>query len=92
MYAIHFRRNYDSRSDFSLLHKDIPTVALAKELRWSSGDLVVDQDTGEVVKSTEWLWDWEKQDPKCYAQRAINDSLEYLIDGHLDSLSAGAVW
>jgi hypothetical protein len=35
-----------------------------------SGDLVLDPN-GNVCKDDSWLWDWEKKDPKCYAQRAI---------------------
>lgn len=72
MYAIHFRRNARTRNDFVRLDQNgFATLDFAKEARKLSGDLVVDLRTGLVVDSEEWLWDWEKADPMCYARRAM---------------------
>lgn len=34
-----------------------------------SGDIVINPDM-TVCQSDEWLWDWEKIEPLCYARRA----------------------
>ena len=47
------------------------TLQEAAAFRKVSGDLVCDLATGKVVKDTSWLFDWEKADPNCYAQRII---------------------
>lgn len=70
MYEIHFRRWHNTPRDFSRVGV-ATTLDEAREKRCMSGDLVVHADTHQVVKSPEWLWDWEKQDPDSYAQRAI---------------------
>lgn len=74
MYAIHHRRGYSARRDYVEIARDLPTLAAARDARIVSGDLVVSQATGEVVRSQAWLWDWEKADPICYAQKAIADT------------------
>ena len=49
----------------------LDTLEKAKAARVVSGDLVVHWSSGRVVTDPAWLWDWEKADPNCYAQRAI---------------------
>jgi hypothetical protein len=74
LYSIHFRRDYNTPKDYSLVGEPtygLDTLERAKAARVVSGDLVVSWKTGEIIKSEEWLFDWEKEDPNCYAQRAI---------------------
>ena len=81
MFALHFRRRADSRDDFVRIEPYCPVVIgtqngltsleSAREARKVSGDLVVDLRTGLVVDNEDWLWDWEKNDPTCYARRAM---------------------
>lgn len=40
----------------------------AIRLRALSGDLLC-AETGEIDPSEDWLFDWEKTDPNCYARR-----------------------
>lgn len=83
MYAIHFRRSFSSRRDYVETARDLPTLEAARDARIVCGDLVVDQATGEVVRSRAWLWDWEKASSGCYAQKAIADSkpeFEHVFD------------
>lgn len=75
MYEIHHRRSISSEDDFVLIAKGVRTLAEAQLLRAVSGDLVVDRDTRKIVLSDEWLFGWEKADPRCYAQRAIEFQL-----------------
>lgn len=49
----------------------LDTLEKARNARFVSGDLVVYWGTTQVVNSKEWLFDWEKLDPDCYAQKAI---------------------
>lgn len=71
MYEIHFRRSAVSKRDFSLIASGINTLEEARNKRSVSGDLVVYASNHEVVKSYDWLFDWEKLNPNCYAQQAI---------------------
>lgn len=75
LYEIHFRRDADTKEDFvNVGPLGLDSLEKAKEARKVSGDLVVYYWTKEVVKDPSWLWDWEKNDPNCYAQRAIKAS------------------
>lgn len=74
IYEVHYRRYYNTRTDFTLIGQAY-TVAEAKKLRCVSGDLVINAVTGEVVKNKVWLFGWEIKDPNCYAQKAIRDSI-----------------
>jgi hypothetical protein len=67
MYEIHFRKDKD---DYILIAKGLHTLEQACSKRQMSGDLVVDEKH-QVVVDPSWLFDWEKKDPTCYAQRAI---------------------
>ena len=40
----------------------------AIELRTVSGDLLFDSD-GKIDQNEDWLFDWERKDPNCYAKR-----------------------
>lgn len=73
MYAVHFRRHADSRDDFVQVGTPVQTIKEAADLRQQSGDLVVRLPYRRLVRSQEWLFPWEKEDPNCYAQRAIKN-------------------
>lgn len=45
------------------------SMAAAKKTRQTSGDLVFNEDR-TINQSEEWLWEWEKSDPKCYARKS----------------------
>lgn len=74
MFAIHHRRNFNTKDDFVVIANNLETLEKAKEARVMSGDLVVDQYTGAVVKSESWLFDWEKNAVWSYAKSAINST------------------
>lgn len=72
MYALHFRRYFDVPSDYVVQGDNFSTVAEARESRVASGDLVINQETGKIeTNDLAWLFDWERDDPNCYARRAI---------------------
>jgi len=71
MYEIHFRRNYGTINDRVVVKTGIRSLEEAKNLRFTSGDLVVHIGSHRIVRDPAWLWDWEKKDLNCYAQRAI---------------------
>lgn len=48
------------------------TLEKLTQYRKQSGDLIVDSQLN-VVQDPSWLFDWEKNDPNCYAQRAIRN-------------------
>ena len=50
----------------------VKTLQEAKALRKVSGDLVFMAISGVIVPSQNWLFDWEKDKPDCYAQQCIN--------------------
>jgi len=59
----------DSTLDASLLGS-FNSLKDAANARSCSGDLVIDSD-GKVVQHDSWLFDWEKEDPNCYAHRLM---------------------
>lgn len=69
-YAIHWRRDFHTKRDFSLI-AEFHCLEDAAKARKLSGELVVNVSTGNCVDSDCWLWDWEKEDPNCYARKAI---------------------
>jgi len=71
MYEIHYRRGYDTPRDYCVIARNIPSLREAGLLRICSGDLVVHARTLITVDSDEWLYDWEKSNPDCYAKKAI---------------------
>ena len=71
MFEIHFRRDIDTKEDFVLVAKGLSSLEKALDERVVAGDLVVDETTHDVVTNPSWLFDWERTDPNCYAQRAI---------------------
>jgi hypothetical protein len=73
MYAVHHRRYGSNRDDYVIIAQRLHTVQEAAQLRCVSGDLVVNEWNNEIVRDTSWLFEWEKKDPNCYAQRAIRD-------------------
>ncbi len=48
------------------------TLSQAVQQRHWSGDLIY-QDGG-IVQSQDWLWEWEKQEESCYAQKMIRQN------------------
>lgn len=63
MYAIH-RNNI-------LIVKGLNNLKQARAKRQVGGDLVVDEKTNKIVTNPNWLFDWERHNPDCCAQRAI---------------------
>lgn len=45
------------------------TLKEAARARQMTGDLVFNLESGEIEQSQEWLFDWERKDPNCYAVR-----------------------
>jgi len=70
MFEIHHRRWFDTPKDFVSIG-EFDSAFLAGKARVVSGDLVVDMSTGKIVTDESWLFSWEKDDPNCFAQRAI---------------------
>lgn len=60
---------------------DAPSVATPRYKvvpnRMVAGDLVgqIKGDEFYVDQSDEWLFDWERQDPKCYARKRQRDGV-----------------
>jgi len=50
------------------------SLTQAVRSRVVAGDLVFNNDN-TINQSEDWLWDWEKKDPKCYARKAQNNNL-----------------
>lgn len=75
MYLIVFKRDGVERKglvqkvDYKVVAKSA-TLAEAKEKRQISGDLVYTAE-GVIVNNPEWLFDWEKEDPKSYAKNQM---------------------
>ena len=74
MFEIRFYRGlppFYRKDDFALLvgGKKFSTPEEAGKARCISGDIVVDCETELPSTSLKWLFDWEKMDPKCYAQK-----------------------
>jgi hypothetical protein len=72
-YEIHHRRWLNTPRDYIIVGKHwfFTSLEEARAARQVSGDLVVHRRTGKVVDDPTWLFDWEKTDPNCYAQKAI---------------------
>ena len=75
LYQVHFRRSAHSKKDYVLIEPSLGlnTLEKAKAARSVSGDLVVSWHTHEVIQSEDWLFDWEKADPNCYARKAMSN-------------------
>ncbi len=73
MFAVIFPRDIDTieKGDYVLCAKNLTSIGEAQSKRKVSGDLVVFQETMEIVPFDNWLFEWEKKNPSCYAQRAI---------------------
>jgi len=80
MYDIQIRRHFNSVEDRIVLKTGLRNLDEAREARVLSGDLVVHAGTNNIVKSDEWLWDWEKVVPlrknmhKSFALRAVESN------------------
>lgn len=57
--------NYDILGESSSLEE-------LKKKRAMSGELVFNKKTLEIVKDNSWLFDWEKEESECYAQKMIS--------------------
>lgn len=69
MYFLHHRRYFNISWDYVLIGNADSKEEIAA-IRKTSGDLVINS-SGEIVTDPFWLFDWEKKDPNCYAQKAI---------------------
>ena len=80
MYEIH--RKDATKNDYILIAK-VHDLKQARAHRQVGGDLVVDE-TNKIVTNPNWLFDWERKDENCYAQRAIRAeaSLNEKNDSH----------
>ena len=74
-FEIHFRRSAVSEEDYARIG-GADTLEGARDRRAMSGDLVVHGDTHKVVTDPSWLSPWERDNPACYAQKAIRWELE----------------
>lgn len=63
-------------TQYTKFHSALPSLDLARDLRVVSGDLVVFAGTTEVVPSQDWLWPWERDNPKSYAFNKIKKAKE----------------
>jgi len=68
MYRVIFCQDLPGGS-YRVLAK-VETLEEARFQREVSGDLVVDDD-GQIVTDAHWLFQWERNDPSCYAYRQI---------------------
>lgn len=73
MYALVFVLGQYYGDKLTLTSKDrrFRSLADAAAARQISGELVVDETTGLPVDNDCWLFEWEKLDSNCFAQRAI---------------------
>ena len=71
MFDIIFWNDDHRKTQFVTLTTGCRTLEAAKEARTLSGDLAVYAGTFDVVKNTDWLWDWEKEHQDCYPRRMI---------------------
>lgn len=62
----HYSLVFERPSNFRVLASS-NSLSKLKEARCVSGDIVINSDM-TVNQSDEWLWDWEKNDPRCYAR------------------------
>ncbi len=80
MYDIIFKKDsYCGHNRFCpnvTIKSRIETLERAKEERKVSGDLVVFEGTLNIVPDENWLFDWEKNNPKSYAYNQIQRELE----------------
>lgn len=66
-YEVRFIKDDDPTRNFHRVSKS-NSLLMAATSRQQAGDLVVDMFTGKVCEDTSWLWEWEKQNPHCYAR------------------------
>ncbi len=70
---------HDAQPDLNhTLLKEASTLTEIANMRFMSGDLVVD-DKGEIIKDPIWLFNWEKDDPNCYAQQKIRENFHFKV-------------
>ncbi len=68
-YKVIFRKDYNNPDEFTFIAA-ADTLTEASSLRQVAGDLVVNC-FNEIVTDPSWLFDWEKENPDCWARRAI---------------------
>ncbi len=70
---------YPGLNDYAQIpERSFPTVEEAAKHRKLSGDIVCEKETGFPCLSRKWLWDFEHDDPNCYARRMQKFSLKAL--------------
>lgn len=60
----------------TVLNARIKNLRDCRHIRKFSGDVVVKHGTKDIVKDPTWLWDWELNNPKCYARKKIGADVE----------------
>lgn len=73
-FAVRFYRGYAGASDRSYVETGrAATLAEAAAIRFVSGDLVVEADTGRLAEPAEaWMWGWERDAGRqSYAWRLV---------------------
>jgi len=78
IYEIRYYQDWSSRY---ILLATCASLEEARELRKVSGDLVVNSTTDMVVADPQWLWDWEKHDPRAYARQNLGQHRPGTIAG-----------
>lgn len=69
-FQVRFYRDYFNRRSAFVFIGEAATLEQAKALRKTNGDLVTDS-RGNVVRSEQWLWNWERKDSKSLAKMAV---------------------
>lgn len=71
MYQIYYPAHCGLTTVGDLFRPVYETLEDAKNARKVSGDLVVFKGTTNIVPDEGWLWDWEREDPQTYANKAV---------------------
>lgn len=65
----------DIHYDYIVQAGPFGSIEAARDARKLSGDVVTD-DNFTPITSEEWLWEWERDVPDCYARQAIRQAKE----------------
>lgn len=57
--------------DRVVLKTGLMTLEEVRNAREMSGDYPIFTQSGRLVLSDSWLWEWEKKNPHCYAQQVL---------------------
>ncbi len=73
MFEVRFYNDFNGQYVTTAAHLD--TIQEASDARCVSGDLVFNSKTNCIVTTYDWLWGWEKDNPKSYAKQKIDDAI-----------------